>query len=138
MSLLISPQLWSEMFRPLYAEYFDMIHQAGKYVFFHSDGMIRPIIKELIAIGVDAINSQLFCMDIEELGESFRGEITFWGEIDRQFILPFGSEEEVRKAVRRVNNNLGSPEGGQIAQMAWTIDTPVHNIITAFDEWSKL
>ena len=137
-SLLVSPQLWRKMFRPLYSEYFDLIHQSGKYVFFHSDGMIRPIFQDLIDIGTDAINAQLFCMDIEELGESFRGKVTFWGEIDRQFILPFGSEQDVRQAVRRAYNALAGDEGGQIAQTAWTIDTPTDNIMVAFDEWMRL
>gem|GEM_PF-2457249 len=42
-------------------------------------------------IGVDVLNSQLFCMDIEKLGEQFCGKVTFWGEIDRQRLLPFGT-----------------------------------------------
>ena len=137
-SMLVAPELWRKMFRPLYAEYFDLIHQAGKYVFFHSDGMTRPIIPDLIDVGADVINVQLFCMDIEELGRSFQGQVTFWGEIDRQFVLPFGTEEDVRQAVRRVHRALGSEKGGLIAQLSWTINDPTDNIITAFEEWSKL
>jgi len=80
--LLISPRQWRRLFRPLYADYFAQAHSAGKRVFFHSDGMIREIIPDLIDIGVEALNSQLFCMDIEEIGRTFRGQLTFWGEID--------------------------------------------------------
>jgi len=136
-ALLISPQQWRRLFRPLYADYFARAHAAGKRVFLHSDGMIREIIPDLIDIGVDALNSQLFCMDIEELGREFKRKITFWGEIDRQYILPFGAVEEVRQAVRRVLAALGDEAGGLIAQLSWGIDDPLENIIAAFEEWQE-
>ena len=28
-------------------------------------------------------------MDIEEIGRRYQGQITFWGEIDRQYVMPF-------------------------------------------------
>lgn len=83
-SLLISPMMWRKLFKPLYKDYCDLIHSAGKFAFMHSDGHIFDIYEDLIEVGVDAINSQLFCMDIEEIGRRFKGRITFWGEIDRQ------------------------------------------------------
>ena len=102
-ALLVSPDMWREIFKPMYKDYCDILRKKKKYAFFHSDGHIRAIYPDLIEIGVDAVNSQLFCMDIEELDREFGGRITFWGEIDRQHVLPFGSEEEVRAAVRRVS-----------------------------------
>ena len=139
-SPLIAPEMWRGMFRNLYGEYFDRIHQAGKYVFLHSDGMIRPIMPDLIEIGVDAINAQIFCMDIEELGRSFRGKVTFWGTIDEQFARPYATTEDVRAAVRRVCRALGGREGGLIAQLAWTWTTgdQTENIVAAFEEWSEV
>ena len=64
----------------------------------HSDGYIRSIIPDLIEIGINAINSQLFCMPIEELAAEFHHKICFWGEIDRQFIQPFGSVQDMYNA----------------------------------------
>ena len=52
----------------------DILHAHGKSVFFHSDGHIESIFPDLVEIGVDAVNSQLFCMDIEKLGERFPGQ----------------------------------------------------------------
>ena len=66
-SLLINPQIWREIFKPMYKDYCDLAHSKNKYVFFHSDGFIEQIYPDLVEIGVDAINSQLFCMDIENL-----------------------------------------------------------------------
>ena len=136
-SLLISPAMWREFFKPLYREYCRRIHAAGKKVFFHSDGNIFSIYEDLIEIGVDAVNSQLFCMDIEELGRRYKGRITFWGEIDRQHILPRGTVHDARAAVGRVRRALGSPSGGVIAQMEWGPGVPIENLRAVYQAWQE-
>lgn len=138
-SLLISPKLWREFYKPLYKDYCDILHSRGKYVFFHSDGNIEAIYPDLIEIGVDAVNSQLFCMDMEKLGNLYEGKITFWGEIDRQYILPFGTTEEVRAAVRRAANALiKDKRTGVIAQCEWGVKDPKENIEAVFEEWNSI
>lgn len=134
-SLLISPVIWREVFKPLYAEYCGILKKAGKYVFFHSDGHIEQIIPDLIELGVDALNAQLFCMNIEEIGARYRGQITFWGEIDRQHILPFQGLKEVKAAVARVRKALDHGQGGVIAQCEWGNDVPQENIEAVFEAW---
>jgi hypothetical protein len=136
-SLLISPDQWREFYKPLYKAYCEILKKAGKYVFFHSDGHTRAIIPDLIEIGVDALNTQIFCMDIEELASQFKGKITFWGEISRQDILPFGTVEEVREAVRRVRRALDDGTGGVIAQCEWGINDPKENIEAVFETWME-
>ena len=136
-ALLVSPELWRSFFKPLYAEYCRIAHAAGKFIFFHSDGHIQSIYPDLIEIGVDAVNSQLFCMNIEELAARYKGRITFWGEIDRQKVLPFGTTEEVRADVRRVRRALDDGRGGVIAQCEWGINNPRENIEAMFDEWCR-
>jgi len=136
-NLLISPPLWREVFKPLYADYCKLIHDAGKFVFFHSDGHIVQIIPDLIEIGVDALNAQLFCMDIEEIGRQFRGQVTFWGEIDRQWVLPFGTLDDVRAAVRRVRTALDDGRGGVIAECEWGNDVPKENVEAVFEAWQE-
>ena len=134
-SLLIDPSVWRSFFKPLYKDYCDILKATGKYVFFHSDGHIEAIIPDLIEIGVDALNSQLFCMNIEEIARHHKGKITFWGEICRQHILPFGSVEEVRAAVRRVRSAMDDGKGGVIAQCEWGVRDPRENIEAVFETW---
>ena len=129
--------MWREIFKPLYKDYCDIIHSAGKSVFFHSDGFIEPIIEDLIEIGVDALNAQLFCMDIEELGRKYGGRLTFWGEIDRQHVLPFGTTEDVDKAVTRVRTALDHGKGGVIAQCEWGKDNDLPNIEQVYQSWMR-
>ena len=134
-SLLISPYQWRKIFKPLYRDYCAMIHGHGKKVFFHSDGHIFDIYEDLIEIGVDAVNSQLFCMDIEAIARRFGGRITFWGEIDRQRVLPFGTPADARAAVARVRRALDDGRGGLIAQCEWGVDNPRANIEAVFEAW---
>lgn len=136
-ALLISPAMWREIFKPLYADYCRILRKAGKFVFMHSDGDIREIYPDLIEIGVHAINSQLFCMDIENLAAKYKGKITFWGEIDRQYLLPFGKPEEVRHGVRRVRRALDDGQGGVIAQCEWGINDPMENIAAVYETWNE-
>jgi hypothetical protein len=103
----------------------------------HSDGCIFDIYEDLIEIEIDAINSQLFCMDIEEIGRRFKGRITFWGEIDRQHILPFGTVDEARAAVQRVVENLNSPEGGVIAEFELGAGARLANADAIFQAWRE-
>lgn len=134
-ALLIAPAQWREIFKPMYKEYCELIKSAGKLVFFHSDGHISDVIPDLIEIGVDALNLQLFCMDIEAIGKAHKGQVAFWGEIDRQKILPFGTVEEVRGAVKRVRRALDDPSGGVIAQCEWGNRDPYDNVAAVFETW---
>ena len=136
-SLLIDPKTWHEVFAPLYKDYCDIIHAAGKHAFFHSDGNIESIYPGLIKVGIDAVNSQLFVMDIEKLAREYKGKITFWGEIDRQHVLPFGGPDDVREAVMRVRSALDDGSGGVIAECEWGKGNPTQNIEAVFDGWSE-
>lgn len=136
-ALLIAPAMWRELFKPLYAQYCQILHRAGKFVFFHSDGHIEAIYPDLIEIGVDALNSQLFCMDIEALGARYKGRLTFWGEIDRQRLLPFGTPDQVKDGVRRVRRALDDGRGGLIAQCEWGLNDPADNIAAVFEAWEE-
>jgi hypothetical protein len=136
--LLIRPALWREVFKPMYAEYAQIAHGAGKFLFMHSDGHILSILPDLIEAGVDAVNSQLFCMDLAEVAKVAKGRITFWGEIDRQHVLPSPDPEDGRRAVRQVAEHLYDPSGGIIAQIAFELSVNPPTAIAVYDEWSRI
>jgi uroporphyrinogen-III decarboxylase len=136
-SLLISPDMWRHLFKPLYREYINIAHSHRKKIFMHSDGKIIDIMPDLIELGLDALNSQIFCMDVEELGRRFKGKITFWGEIDRQHILANGSKDEIIDAVKRVKSSLYQ-NGGVIAQCEFGPGAKPENIELVFETWNRL
>ena len=136
--LLIHPDMWREIFKPLYREYCNLARAYGKSVFMHSDGYILDIIPDLIEIGVDAVNSQLFCMDMGELARIAKGKITFWGEIDRQHVLPSADPDDGRRAVRKVAEHLYDPAGGIIAQFEFGAGANPKTVNVIFDEWDRV
>lgn len=136
-ALLTSPDIFRKIFKPMYKEYVEIARQHGKYVFMHSDGYIIDIIPDLIEIGIDALNSQVFCMGIKALGEEFRGKITFWGEIDRQHILPYGSRQEIENVVYEVWHELYA-DGGVIAQCEFGLGAKPENVYAVFETWNSL
>ena len=102
----------------------------------HSDGNTLSIIPKLIDMGLDAINTQIFCIGVEKL-KQFKGKITFWGEIDRQNLLPYASKEEIRIAVKKVYDNLYD-NGYCIAQCEFGIGANPENVYEVFKTWEEL
>jgi hypothetical protein len=136
--LLIPPPVWRELFKPLYRDYCQLAHAHGKFAFMHSDGHISEIYPDLVEIGVDALNSQLFCMNLAELARVAKGRITFWGEIDRQHVLPSADPDVGRDAVRRVARHLYDPAGGIIAQFELGAGANAATALAIFDEWDRV
>jgi hypothetical protein len=138
-ALLISPALWRAFYKPLYRDYCDLAHARGKYVVMHSDGYTADIVPDLIEIGVNALNLQLFCMDLEGLAARYAGKVAFWGEIDRQRLLTHGTTDEVRAAVRRVAAAfLRKARTGVVGQCFWGKDHRPENMDAVYDEWRRL
>ena len=136
--LLIPPRLWREHFKPLYREYCALAHAHGKPVFMHSDGCIQEVYADLVEVGVDALNSQLFCMDMADLARRAKGRITFWGEIDRQHVLPSPDPEAGRRAVREVARHFYDPRGGVIAQFEFGAGANPATALAIMEEWEAV
>ncbi|MEI7552796.1 MAG: uroporphyrinogen decarboxylase family protein [Verrucomicrobiota bacterium] len=135
-ALLIAPRLWRELFKPMYRDYAQIAHAHGKKLFLHSDGHIAAIYPDLVEIGLDAVNSQLFCMGIETLAP-FAGQITFWGEIDRQHLLSEGTPADITRAVGDVHRQLWR-DGGCIAQCEFGAAARPENVHAVYAAWDRL
>jgi uroporphyrinogen decarboxylase len=133
--LLVSPEVWRSFMKPIYREFISTIKNTGKYVFFHSDGYILDIIEDFIELGVDALNCQVWCMGPEVLGERFAGRIAFWGELDRQREIPWGTPEEIFESARLMKKHLATPRGGLIGQAEVNGMTPLENLEAVLAAW---
>ena len=97
--MLISPAAWRRFLKPRMAEFISALKAINPdlKVAYHSDGNIEPIIPELIEIGLDVLNPvQPACMDPAKLKRQYGDKLCFWGTIDEQHTLPFGTPEQVR------------------------------------------
>jgi uroporphyrinogen decarboxylase len=135
----ISPEMYRKLIKPRHKRMFEALKSRGDAkVHFHSCGSIYPLINDLMEIGMDALNPlqvNAKNMDPARLKKEFGDRITFWGGIDTQKILPFGSPEEVRQEVRKMIDVMG-PGGGYILASVHNIqaEVPPENIVAMFEE----
>ena len=109
----ISFDLWMDFFFPRYKRIYDAMHAAGCDVHVHSCGKINEIIEGYIQAGVDAVNlQQPRALGIEEIGERYRGRITFTSLADIQHTLPTGDENRVDADADALMTHWATPEGG--------------------------
>ena len=134
-NLLINPEAWCEIFKPMYKDLMQRIQKAGKVVFVHSDGHIYDLYEHFIELGVKAINSQLWCMDMDKISENFAGRITFWGELSRQNTMPFGNPEEILQKANIIKDKFYR-NGGVIGQCEVGREVPLENIEGALVAWN--
>jgi len=133
--LAASPAFWREFFRPRYQRFIDAAHEGGALVWMHSDGYIMEIIPDLIEMGLDALNPQFSCHNLEELAKLCRGRICIVSDIDEQYTLPFGTPAEVRDYVKRVIDLFALPEGGFVGFAQIDTDVPLENVRALYEAW---
>jgi uroporphyrinogen-III decarboxylase len=129
--MLMSPVHWRRYLKPRMANFISELKAINPQlkVAYHSDGTIYPIIPELIEIGLDILNPiQPACMDPVKLKHDYGDRLCFWGSIDEQYTLPFGSPDEVRAEVIQRIKTIGK-DGGLIIGPTHHVqlDTPMEN-----------
>jgi len=137
--LLISPKVYRKLIKPYQKKIYDYIHsKSDAKLFLHSDGSIRAIIPDLIEIGVQILNPiqpTAAGMDSAELKREFGADLSFWGGgVDTQYILPYGTPEQVRENVRRQLEIL-MPGGGYVFNTVHNIlhEVPPQNIVAMYE-----
>jgi len=136
-STLINPADFRATFKPCYQELCKKIKGAGKKIFFHSDGWIFDLYDDLLDLDVDAINTQVWCMGIENVAEKLAGKVTLWGELDRQYTMPFRTPDEVRKEVSLLKKSFATSDGGFIGLGTVLADVPFENAEAMFAAWNN-
>jgi uroporphyrinogen decarboxylase len=122
-SLLMRPELYRKLIKPHHQRMAAAVKQFGKPIVYHSCGSISGLIPDLLDVGIDALNPVQVTaanMDTKRLKKEFGRDLSFWGGIDTQHVLPLGTPAEVREEVRRRIEDLGS-DGGYVL-------CPVHNV----------
>lgn len=142
-SLIISPTLFREIFKPRYKKQFDLAHSLGMDVYFHSCGQVNDIIPDLIEIGVDVFNlNQPDIFGIEYLAKEYGGKVCFCCPVDHQTVAITGERADIFEYVDRLNGKLGAFNGGFIGYIEEYESiglTPqnLNNIIEAFEGQRK-
>ncbi len=136
---LISPDLYRKLIKPFQRRILDAIksHTQAKLLF-HTDGAVAPFIGDLIDIGVEVLNpvqvSAAGMGDTKWLKKEYGQHVAFWGAIDTQHILPFGTPGQVKEEVRRRIEDLAAG-GGYVLASVHNIqaEVPPENICAMFE-----
>jgi uroporphyrinogen decarboxylase len=135
--LLFSVEQFKAIFAPRFKKLIDMAHSHNVKVMFHSCGSIMPFIQPLIDIGadiLDPIQVSADRMDPKTIKTQYGNRICLHGSIDTQFLLPYGSVEDVRRNVQEMIDILGY-NGGFILAPCHVLqtDVPLENIIALYN-----
>jgi uroporphyrinogen decarboxylase len=129
--MMISPAMWRRFLKPKVADFIAAVKRADPAVkvAYHSDGDISPIVGELADIGLDVLNPiQPACMDPVALKREYGHRLCFWGSIDEQRTLPFGTPGDVEREVITRVRTLGDGGGLIIGPTHHVqLDTPLEN-----------
>ena len=135
---LISPEIYREMVKPAQKRLWQFIKSRTKaYLFMHTCGSVYRLIPDLIELGVDTLNPIQVAakdMDTKRLKKEFGDRLAFWGGVDTQKVLPYGSPQDVEEEVKKRIADL-APGGGYILTAVHNIQAGVNpeNICTMYD-----
>ena len=139
--LLMSPKTYRSLLKPVYKQYFDFVKSRTRAkIFYHSCGCINDLVDDLVDAGVDILNPvQVSAMgDTAALKARFQDRVVFWGGIDTQRVLPYGTVEDVEAEVKQRILDL-APGGGYVVGSVHNIqpDVPPQNIIAMAEATRK-
>jgi len=136
---LLSLEMYRKYVKPRQKRLYEAIKKHTRaFLFYHSCGAVTPFLEDLVEIGVDILNPVQVSasgMDPGWLKKHFGDVLSFWGGIDTQWTLPYGTPDAVREEVRRRIDEL-APGGGYVLCAVHNIqpDVPPENIVAMYEE----
>lgn len=133
--LMVRPAVYRKLIKPRHRQIVDLIkRKTDAAVLYHCCGAAYPLIPDFIEIGIDTLNpvqvSAREMGDTARLKREFGADLCFWGGIDTQHILPYGTPDGVRQETLRLIRDF-SGEGGYVVAAVHDIqeDVPPENIL---------
>lgn len=136
-SMIMRPAQWRALVRPHLQSILEVARRKRIWTAFHSCGSIRPVIPDLIEIGVDVLNPlQGNCpgMNPVELKQEFGKVLAFMGGVDTQELLPNGTAAGVYGSTRQLLEHMTADGGGYILAASHLVppETPLENIFAMY------
>ncbi len=105
---LFSPIIMKKYFYPHLEMLVDAYHKKGVKFIFHTDGNVMPVLDELVATGIDGLNplEVIAGMNLKEIRKK-HSRLIMIGGIDCSQLLPFGTPEQVKMAVKKAIEDAG-------------------------------
>jgi uroporphyrinogen decarboxylase len=114
---IISPEAYRKLVKPRQAQILRVIKDSSPAkLVYHSCGSIYWALPDIIDMGADGLNPVQVSakhMETDKLKREVGHHITFWGGIDTQYVLPFGTPARVRREVKQRIDDMAA-EGGYV------------------------
>jgi uroporphyrinogen decarboxylase len=128
-SMLISPRVFREVFKPRLAALMAPVKRAGRKVFYHSCGAVHPLYPDLVEIGINGLWHQIGLYDAEAFAkEAAANRTVLFLHMDRQHLIPHGTPHEIRETVKRYTDIHQQLGGGAIHYVEIENDAPFENV----------
>ena len=138
---MMSPEVFKELYLPLYKEFIAYVHSKGMHFFLHSCGDNTLLMDYLIEAGLDVFHPvQKGCMDESLTAQKYGDKITFLYGIDVQHLLPEGTTEEVKIGIIDAAKTFYKKSGGLLFAAGNGImpDVPLENIDVFLDSVTNM
>jgi hypothetical protein len=125
-SMFVSPEHWRTFIKPCLAEQIALARSHDMLVLYHSCGAVRPVLGDLIDMGVNGLlvfQTTAAGMDPESIAREFGGRLAFYGGMDVQQVLSCGTREDVEAEVRRNVRAFEACGGYIVANSHHCVDT---------------
>jgi uroporphyrinogen decarboxylase len=135
---MMSPAIYRKIIKPLQQELFGFIKTRTKAkLFYHCCGAASFFLEDFLEAGIDILNPVQVSatnMKPEFLKKNYGDRVTFWGGVDTQHLLPYGSPQEVADGVKRLIDIM-APGGGFILAAVHNLrpEVPPENLVALFD-----
>ena len=107
-----SLDIFREFFKYYYKRLFDQAHELGTHFWLHCCGDIEMFLPDFIEIGLDVIHPiQKNTMDEREIARKYGDKICIFSGIDVQYLMAFGTPEEVEAEVKYLMETYKRPDG---------------------------
>ena len=136
-SLIMPPEIFREQVKPWYRKMNDdlLAAKAGILPILHCDGAVRLLLDDIKAMGFEVFNPvqpDVPGHSAQELKAEFGDRLVFWGAIDQQRLLPYGTIEELETDIKEKIDTLGKDGGYMIAPAHIIQDDVSHERVAQF------
>lgn len=110
---MMSPAAFTHFILPRLKRMVDLIHEEGALCVKHSDGNLYPILELIASAGADGLNpvEPVAGMELKKTKQLVGDRLCLVGNIDCAHLLPHGSSEQVRQAVRQAVADMAPGDG---------------------------
>lgn len=129
----ISPDSFRELFKPVYKNVADALHERGMKLILHSCGLVWKLMPDMIDAGIDVFQfDQPELSGSENLAKTFGKKLTMYSSVDIQKVMATGDRQAIEATAHQMIQAFKAyADGALIAR-----DYPAWDDINVEPEWA--